>query len=72
MTVQQRKSGYPTSDQRALGVLAHQKAQTAAIVEARDRRATRRVASQSTDAVDCAKLLSMLGLDADMGKRGAA
>lgn len=61
-------SGYPTVDQRANGVLARQKAATAEV----ERKAARRVAAESSDALECAEFLSMLGLDATMGKREKA
>jgi hypothetical protein len=55
---------YPTSHQRTAGVLARQKD----IETDKLRRASRKVASESVDATECADLLGMLGLTAAMGK----
>ena len=64
-----RDGTFPTSHHRSGAVLARQAARDDDIEADENRRAARRVATESVDAAECAEILAMLGLTAEMGLR---
>jgi hypothetical protein len=63
-----RDGTFPTSHHRSSAVLARQAARDDDIKDDENRRAVRRVAMESVSAAECAEILAMLGLTAEMGK----